>query len=76
MAPPRTTVDMKPEFCSCRASLRWSLELGIDVKPRRALEALLMWEQMLASSTSDMLATGKAGQTSNVVRNQPLVSRV
>ena len=70
MAPPRTTVDIKPEFCNCRASLRWSLELGIDVNPRRALEALLICEQILASSTSDILAVGRAGKTCEVVRSQ------
>lgn len=58
MGPPRTTVDMKPLFCSWRASLRWSFELGIEVKPRRALEALLIWEQIFASSTRDMVSVG------------------
>lgn len=54
--PPRTTVEMKPAFCSARARRRWRFVEVIDVKPSLALEAFWRWEQVLARSTRDIVA--------------------
>jgi hypothetical protein len=54
VGPPRTTVDMKPAFCSARERRRWRFVDGIEVSPSRALEAFWRWEHVCARSTRDI----------------------
>jgi len=56
VGPPRTTVDMKPAFCSARERRRWRFVDGIEVSPSRALEAFWRWEHVCARSTRDILS--------------------
>lgn len=55
VGPPRTTVEMKPEFCSASISFRWNFVSGTDVSPNRALLAFCRCEATLARWTRDMM---------------------
>lgn len=55
VTPPRVTLERKPEDWSARRSLRWRFVEGMDVRPRRALEAFWRCEQTWARLTSDIL---------------------
>lgn len=56
VGPPRVTEERKPSRCRPSAMLTCILETGIDVSPRRALDAFCMCEQTWARLTRDMLA--------------------
>lgn len=47
-------MDINPAFWRARVKRRWRLELGIDVRPNRAFEALVRWEQTWERFTRDM----------------------
>lgn len=54
VGPPRVTEERKPECWRQRARERsWFVE-GIEVRPRRALEAFWRWEQAWARFTRDI----------------------
>lgn len=55
MRPPRVTEEMNPEFWSARERVRIMFVEGTEVSPRRAFEALEMWEQTLERWTRDMM---------------------
>lgn len=55
VGPPRTTVEINPEFCSASISFRWNFVSGTDVSPNRALLAFCRCEQALARWTRDMV---------------------
>jgi hypothetical protein len=59
--PATWTVDTKPCFWRLRERERWRLDMGIEVRPRRALEAFWRWEQTWARFTRDILAVGSGG---------------
>lgn len=56
VSPPRVTEETKPAFWSWRERLRSMLVEGIEVRPRRAMEAFCMCEQTFARWTRDMVA--------------------
>jgi hypothetical protein len=55
VGPPRTTVLMKPDDCKAKASWRWNLLSGIEVRDRRALLAFWRWEAACARWTSETI---------------------
>ena len=54
--PPRVTDERNPSRCRPRTRLTCIFETGIDVRPRRALEAFCRCEHTCARFTSDMMA--------------------
>lgn len=54
MSPPRVTEERNPDCCSARRSVRWRLVEGIEVRPRRALDAFWRCEQTCARFTRDI----------------------
>lgn len=58
MGPPRTTVEMNPEFCRASISRSCMREFGIEVRPSRAFVAFCRCEQVFARCTSDIVLPG------------------
>lgn len=54
VGPPRVTVEMKPEDWRARRRERCRFVEGMDVRPRRALEAFCRCEQTWARLTRDI----------------------
>lgn len=55
MRPPRVTEERKPDCCRERERRRCRAVEGIEVRPRRALEAFWRCEQTWERLTSDIV---------------------
>ena len=59
--PPMVTEETYPERWSWSIRVWWRVVQGMEVRPRRALEAFWRWEQQWARLTRDILAEGGFG---------------